>query len=136
MSNFKKTDNLNSVSIDEATLIQLSEEVKEEAQTIVHCSYVSKKKYINGGWVNIYPTTFLVHENESIPLIHAINIPVAPQFHVFKRAGELKQFTLVFPKIPQNWTSFSLIEKCDNHNGFVILNIAKNSSGIYEVSLH
>jgi hypothetical protein len=135
MSTKNNTSKSVSVKIDQLTLQQLKEEFKEEAQTLVHCNYVSKRKYTNGGWVNIYPTTFLVHENEVIPMLYAVNIPIAPNIHVFKSAGELKQFTLIFPPIPKEWYSFSLIENCNDHEGFVVINIERNDSGVYEVNI-
>jgi hypothetical protein len=135
MSTKGNTSKSVSVKIDQKTLQQLEESYKEEAQTLVHCNYVSKRKYTNGGWVNIYPTTFLVNDNEVIPLLYAINIPLSPNIHVFKSAGELKQFTLVFPTIPKEWESFSLIENCNDHDGFVVINIERNNSGVYEVNI-
>jgi hypothetical protein len=135
MSTKGNTSKSVSVKIDQKTIQQLEESYKEEAQTLVHCNYVSKRKYTNGGWVNIYPTTFLVNDNEVIPLLYAINIPLSPNIHVFKSAGELKQFTLVFPTIPKEWESFSLIENCNDHDGFVVINIERNNSGVYEVNI-
>jgi hypothetical protein len=133
-----KSNNSKSVSlkIDQKTLQHLKESYKEEAQTLVHCNYVSKRKYTNGGWVNIYPTTFLMHDKEALPMIFAINIPIAPSIHVFKSSGELKQFTLIFPPIPKEWKSFSLIENCNDHDGFFAINIDRNNSGVYEINIH
>ncbi len=124
------------VQIDNSTLKQLKESFQEEAQTLIHCSYVSKKKYINGGWVNIYPTTYLVHNKEILQMLHAESIPVAPSRHFFKKAGELKRFTLVFPSIPKDWDSFDLIERCSDYDGFMLSNIKRNDSGVYEARLH
>ena len=63
------------IKIDISTIQKINESFKEEAQTIVHCNYVSKRKYVNGGWVNIYPTTYLVYLNEKLPLLHAEIFP-------------------------------------------------------------
>ena len=124
------------IKIENATIEKIRESFQEESQTIVHCNYVSKRKYVNGGWVNIYPTTYLVHHNEKLKLLHAENIPMAPEMHVFKRVGELKHFTLIFPSIPKDWETFSLIEKSDGQSGFIVSNIKRNNSGIYEIALH
>ena len=124
------------IKIENATIEKIRESFQEESQTIVHCNYVSKRKYVNGGWVNIYPTTYLVHHNEKLQLLHAENIPMALQMHVFKRVGELKHFTLIFPSIPKDWETFSLIEKSDGQSGFIVSNIKRNNSGIYEIALH
>ena len=136
MSNQKSSVKTTSVQIDHSTIEQLRESLQEEAQTIVHCNYVSKRKYVNGGWVNIYPTTYLVHNDEKLQLIHAENIPFAPAIHKFNRSGELKRFTLIFPSIPKDWDSFSLIEDSGTHECFSVHNIQANHSGVYEVAIH
>ena len=136
MSKSKQTSTFKSVKIEKATLDQLVENFKEESQTFIHCNYVSKRKYLNGGWVNIHPTTYLVNGSKSLPLLHAFNIPLAPQIHLFSKIGELKQFTLVFPSIPKDWDSFSMIEQCNSDEGFVVTNIKRNNSGVYEVAIH
>ena len=107
----------------------------ENAQTTVFCNYISKSKYKNGGWVNIYPTTYLVRDNESLPLLHALNIPVAPNKHHFQKAGHYKRFVLIFPPVPKSWKSFDFVEACDTNEGFFVENISRNNSGIYEIQL-
>jgi hypothetical protein len=124
------------IKIDNVTIEKIRESFQDEAQTTVHCNYVSKRKYVNGGWVNIYPTTYLIHHDEKLQLLHAENIPMAPQIHVFKRVGELKHFTLIFPPIPKDWETFSLIEKSDGQSGFIVSNIKRNNSRVYDIALH
>ena len=136
MPNQKSPAQTTIVKIDIATIEKIKEAFPEDGQTIVHCSYVSKNKYANGGWVNIYPTTYLVHQKEKIQLLHADNIPMAPQIHAFKNAGELKHFTLIFPPVPNDWETFSLIEKSESHSGFIVANIKRNNSGVYEIIVH
>jgi len=60
--------------------------VEEEAFTIIHCSYWSSFNYINGGWVQMWNTTYLQNKysDEKLPLLHAIAVPIAPQKHWFK----------------------------------------------------
>jgi hypothetical protein len=123
------------IKIDIETIKKLKESFLEDGQTVVHCNYVAKRKYINGGWVNIYPTTYLVNNNTKLQMLHAENIPVAPKSYVFKNAGELKQFTLFFPVIPKDWEEFSMVEQCDSDDGFVVKNIKRNNSGVYELAI-
>ena len=125
----------NLVEINISPLDQIYDSLHEEGQTIVHCRYVSKTKYINGGWVNIHPTTFLVREDQTLPLLHAENIPIAPGMHMFKRPGEIKHFTLIFPAIPKEWAAFSFIEECRSGAGFVVRNMTRNNSGVYNIFL-
>ena len=123
------------IKFNNSTIKKIRESIFEEAQTIVHCSYVAKGKYANGGWVNIFPTTYLVHNKEAIQLVHAENIPVAPEMYEFKNPNELKQFTLIFPQIPKDWETFSLIEKSGSNEGFTVVNIKRNNAGVYQIAV-
>jgi hypothetical protein len=107
-----------------------------EGQTLVHCKYVSQDKYKNGGWVNIYKTTFLVNPDtkDILPLAQAYNVPVSPARHYFKQAGQLKQFTLLFPQVPKHWKRFHLLEVAEK-GGFRATDITRNDSGVYHVQL-
>ena len=108
-----------------------------EAQTLVHCSYVSQDKYKNGGWVNIFPSTFLVNPDtkDMLALAQAYNVPVSPARHYFKEAGQLKQFTLLFPQVPKHWKRFHLLEVADKGGGFRVTDITRNDRGVYQVQL-
>ena len=108
-----------------------------EAQTLVHCRYVSKEKYRNGGWINIYPGTFLVNPDtrDRLALVQAYQVPISPARHYFKQAGQLKQFTLLFPPVPRFWQRFHLLEIADKGGGFRVTNITRNDSGVYQVEL-
>ena len=134
----KKTMN---VHIDSSTLHRIKEEVREEACTIVHCTYVAKIKYVNGGWVNIHAKTVLhiaegfMKKPEQLELLHAFNIPIAPAKHYFSQAGDVIRFTLYFPPLPSDWTSFTLVEDTGYFNGFTACGIPRNSTGVYNVFL-
>ena len=108
-----------------------------EAQTLVQCSYVSQDKYKNGGWVNIFPSTFLVNPDtkDMLALAQAYNVPVSPARHYFKEAGQLKQFTLLFPQVPKHWKRFHLLEVADKGGGFRVTDITRNDRGVYQVQL-
>jgi hypothetical protein len=122
--------------IDISIIENLKEVFQVESQTVLHCNYVSKRKYPHGGWVNIFPTTYLVNNDQVLPLLHAENIPIAPNYHLFNKPSELKQFTLYFPAIPKDWKQFSMVEKCKGDGGFIVKNIQRNNIGVYEVSLY
>lgn len=108
-----------------------------EGQTVVHCRYVSQTKYQNGGWVNIYATTYLVNPDtkDMLAMAQAFNVPVSPARHFFKQAGQLKQFTLLFPQVPKHWKRFHLLEVADTGGGFRVSDISRNDSGVYHVQL-
>lgn len=134
------TDNpetVKTVIITTDTITQLKEAFTEEACTIVQCVYVSKKKFVNGGWVNIYPTTYLKSADGTIELqlLHAVGIPVAPAIHVFDSPLQVKRFTLYFPAIPKDWEVFSLMEYAGTSKGFKVNNIRRNNAGVYYAHL-
>ena len=123
-------------SIDKKSYRKLILQYQEEGMTVIHCSYVSPDKYFNGGWVNIHKTTYLVQPGGGeLGLLHAENIPLAPRRHIFEKAGVEKRFTLYFPLLPKNWDSFDFVERTPSATGFVIRNICRNDSGVYEVRL-
>jgi hypothetical protein len=42
---------------------------------------------------------------------------------------------LFFPVIPKDWEEFSMVEQCDSDDGFVVKNIKRNNSGVYELAI-
>lgn len=123
---------VNTCQIDASTLEKLLEGVEEIGQTIVHCHYVSKSKYVNGGWVNIFPDTFLIgSDGNKIQMTHAINIPIGPERHFFKRNGEEKKFTLLFPPLPDNWTHFRVQEYVQQSVGLCSSEVKCSGTGVY-----
>jgi hypothetical protein len=111
----------------------------EDGQTIIHCSYVSKHKYVNGGWMNICVATYLENsadpdEFTRIQLLNAYNVPLSPERHFFSRGGERKEFTLIFPPLPKEWRSFDLMEH-SRENNFEVYNIPRNESGVYYLKI-
>jgi hypothetical protein len=124
------------VSIDAATMKKINNQFHEESCTIVHCIFIAKTKYVNGGWVNIYPTTLIEKSGNSFDYLylqHAMNIPIAPERHYFKKAGDILRFTLYFPAIPKDWKTFSLVEVADGGIGLSTTTIERNDTGVYEV---
>lgn len=111
---------------------------EDEAATIIHCLYTAPGIYHSGGWVSIWPTTYLVFNkgSERLQLLHAISIPVAPERKYFKREGETLPFTLIFPRIPDHWPLFHLHEHAGSGKGFKVNNIKRNESGIYRFKIH
>ena len=133
-----ETEKIMDVQIDESTLNKIKSELEEEACTIVHCTYVSKTKYINGGWVNINPSTVLNQPDggaDQLSLLHAVNVPMAPERHQFSKAGETMHFTLYFSALPKDWTLFNFVEKAQYGDGFSVNNIPRNSTGVYSIWL-
>lgn len=84
-----------------------------EAYTRIDFMYHAPSKYINGGWVQLDPGTYIqpVDSELKYGLIQAINIPLAPTRYHFIQAGELLAYTLIFPALPKNTTHIHIIEK-------------------------
>jgi hypothetical protein len=116
----------------------LQECTKESRVTIVHCLYKAKHSYLNEGWVNIWASTFLVNDDyeEDFQLLQAINVPVAPSKHYFRKSEKFKSFTLIFPALPKSWEKFSLIEvTASPDSGFRIYKIVRTNSGVYHITI-
>ena len=50
--------------------------------------------------------------------------------------GDKMRFTLIFQGIPKTWNRFSLCEKTLIGDGFVVNDIFKNKSGVYEININ
>lgn len=110
----------------------------EESHTVVKCRYTSPDKFQDGGWVNIWSTTYLVNTDtiERLQMLFAYNIPLSPAKHHFQRPGQVLYFVLIFPKLPENWNNFHVLEVAGERKGFSIQNIQRQSSGVYLVFIH
>ncbi len=75
--------------------------------------YKSPTYYFNGGWIQILGESFIrpVGSHTQFRLIQAINIPITPNKHYFKRCGEYLRYTLLFPALPKNTRKIDIIEK-------------------------
>lgn len=112
-------------------------QIEESGYTYLHCDYTTSPKFAFGWWVNIYKTSYLIcrQTGESLNLVDAINIPLAPNRYYLKKFGDSLQFVLVFPLVPKHWTKFDFIERCDGKIGLKALNIIRNNTGVYKVSV-
>lgn len=111
---------------------QLLTGIEEKGFTIVHCDYCNGRY----AWATIHATTYLLDPltSEKVQLLHALNIPVAPQKHYFDRQNEQLNFTLIFPKLPPNWDVFNLVEVAGALS-FHVPGIPKNNAGVYRVKI-
>jgi hypothetical protein len=85
----------------------------DDNYTRIDFTYISPKDYPDGGWVQMYGSAFIrpSGSDKKYYLIKAINIPIAPNKHIFKKSGQLLQFTLFFPALPKTVTEIDIIEK-------------------------
>jgi len=114
--------------------------VEEEAYTRIHCTNIRPPKFDRHWHVHIHTTTYLINTKteEKLFLLHAVNIPVAPEWYFFKSRSEILHFVLIFPQLPKDWEVFNLVEKsCGNCSciGFKNSEIKRNNAGIYSIKV-
>lgn len=100
----------------------------KERQTIVHCIY---DPHIA---VRVWPSTFLVEKESGrrVKLITAFNISFAPEWTF---GTENNRFTLVFGGLSKGCTMFDLVEDIPLPDPFVVKNIPRNKTDVYEVRI-
>ena len=59
---------------------------------------------------------------------------LTPDRCILNRRIESKNFTLIFPKIPESWQVFSFTE-FGSSGRFEVLNIKRNDTGVYQIKL-
>jgi hypothetical protein len=101
----------------------------EERQTIIHCKCIGEGSEL----YRIWPTTFLIeHENnERKKLITAFNISFAPEWTI----NDGKGFTLIFEGLSKACKQFDLKEIIPFAGGFKKLNIKRNNTDVYTITL-
>lgn len=117
------------VIIDNETRHRLLNQVKEEAQVIVHCSYTGT---MCDDKIRIWKSTFLYAKNSShrSKLVHVENITMYPTW-MNVDWGQTVNFTLIFTGLPKHCKQFDMIENIPEPGGFVIKNIERNNSDVY-----
>ena len=88
--------------------------------------YISSRKYINGGWIQIDAGCFIrpIGSEVCYKMIRAINIPIAPAKYHFKSKGQVHHFSLIYPAIPKNVSHIDVIEKLDEGPYFNFFGVA------------
>lgn len=117
------------IKIDQATKQKLENQIEEESQVIIHCSYTGD---LETDGIRIWKTTFLYAQNSShkSKLIHADNITLYPTWTIIKR-GQTINFTLIFSGLPKNCKLFDFIEEIPQPGGFIFRNISRNKTDVY-----
>ena len=121
------------VKIDKATRHKLLNQVEEDAQVIVHCSYTGTMGYVK---IRIWKSTFLYAKNSShrSKLVHVENITMHPIWMNVIR-GQTVNFTLIFTGLPKHCKQFDMIENITEPGGFVIKNIERNNCDVYLIDM-
>lgn len=100
----------------------------KERQTIVHCTYDP------GSAVRVWPSTYLIEKETGrrVKLITAFNITFAPEWTF---GADNSRFTLVFGGLSKKCSMFDLVEDIPLPDPFVVKNIPRNKTDVYEVSI-
>ena len=130
-----------SVLVDEEVKVEICDALKaeiatmsnEEKQVIVHCSIYAMDY---GDAARIWKSTFLIDKatGERYELLFAEGISYAPQWTLIPINKPL-EFTLIFKGLPKNCTMFDMVEIIPEAGGFEVLNINRNKSDVYYVTI-
>ncbi|HXB41321.1 MAG TPA: hypothetical protein VNZ49_12315 [Bacteroidia bacterium] len=103
-------------------------QISKERQTVVHCTYNPLAA------VRVWPSTFLIEKESGrmAKLITAFNISFAPEW-TFGSTNNC--FTLVFEGLSKGCAFFDLVEDIPLPAPFVVKNIPRNKTDVYNVML-
>jgi hypothetical protein len=113
----------NEIEVLEPTIVTIKKEVPElktpepdDNILRIDFLYYASPIYINGGWVQIHPSTFIrpVGSQTKYKLIGTVNIPKNPVKHYFKTQRDMLFYSLLFPLVPKDVTHIDIIEMESN----------------------
>ena len=121
------------VKIDKLSRQKLLNQVQEESQVIVHCTYTGS---MNSDRIRIWASTFLYAKDSShkSELIHVENITMYPMWMDVAN-GQTINFTLIFSGLPKHCKLFDMVENIPEPGGFVFENIVRNNSDVYTLEI-
>lgn len=127
--------------IDEEVKVEICSELKnellhlqnEEQQVIVHCSIYAVDL---GDAARIWRSTYLVDRNsgKKYKLLFAEGISFAPAWTLIPFNKPL-EFTLIFKGLPKSCKVFDLVEIIPEEGGFEVVNITRNTTDVYFVTI-
>lgn len=130
-----------STMIEEDLKVEICNELKnelsllhmEEKQVIIHCSIYGMDF---GDAARIWKSTYLIDKKtgEKYKMLFAEGISFAPAWTLIPFNKPL-EFTLIFKGLPQSCKLFDLVEIITEEGGFEVLNINRNSSDVYYVTI-
>lgn len=122
------------IKISPGTKKKLMNNVNEESQVIIHCSYTADSWGEN---IRIWKSTFLCprESSQKSKLLYHENITLYPAWTPVA-LNKTIFFTLIFSALPASCKFFDLIEEIPIPGGFKVKNIKRNKSDIYEVVIN
>jgi len=105
----------------------------EEQQVIIHCSIYGMDP---GDAARIWKSTYLIDKEtgKTYNLLFADGISFAPQWTLIPFNKPL-EFTLIFKGLPKSCKLFDLVEIIPEEGGFEVLNVNRNSTDVYYVTI-
>lgn len=96
--------------------VAISEIEVSDELTRIDFFYISSRIYVNGGWIQMYPSCYVRPHgtNLKLKLIKAERIPIAPTKYHFQCQGQAHSYTLYFPALPKGTTMIDIIERDGN----------------------
>lgn len=105
----------------------------EEQQVIIHCSIYGMDY---GDAARIWKSTYLIDKEtgKTYKLLFADGISFAPQWTLIPFNKPL-EFTLIFKGLPKSCKLFDLVEIIPEDGGFQVLNVKRNATDVYYVTI-
>ncbi len=126
------------IKTETETLLDIYKIELNEDFTRIDFIYEAPSKYVNGGWIQMEPTTFLRPAGSSTmyKMIQAVNISLTPLKTHFKKSGQIHLYTLLFPPLPSDVKVIDIIEKegIGTYFNFYQVQLVKNDTTIIHVN--
>ena len=85
----------------------------EMGDELTRVDFMYRNPYDYSGWIQISGNSFIrvAGSQVKLGLVKAVNIPIAPTKHFFKRKGDYLAYTLYFPVLPKGTKKIDIIER-------------------------
>ena len=85
----------------------------EMGDELTRIDFMYRNPYDYSGWIQISGNSFIrvAGSQVKLGLVKAVNIPIAPTKHFFKRKGDYLAYTLYFPALPKGTKKIDIIER-------------------------
>jgi hypothetical protein len=85
----------------------------EMGDELTRVDFMYRNPYDYSGWIQISRNSFIrvAGSQVKLGLVKAVNIPIAPTKHFFKRKGDYLAYTLYFPALPKGTKKIDIIER-------------------------
>lgn len=119
--------------IDKKLVEELHAKAQEEQQIVVNCFI--KIDYMLLPRIRIWPSTYLFSKDGKrlSRLVKSFNIGIYPTWSYIPRSG--CTFTLIFESLPKDVSTFDLVEVIPEPGEFVIRDITRNNSDVYNLQI-